>query len=141
MKKEFAVVGLDLKYLIFIIYVVTLSIDLSNEMHPSSRAQIVYVKANKAFIKVLSKYTNFGDIFLSLLTLKLLKYLGIKNYAIKLVDDQIPLYSLIYSLRLVKLEILKTYIKNNLVYNFIRLSKFFTRAPIFFDKKLDKSLR
>ena len=50
-------------------------------------------------------------------------------------------YNLIYNLDLVKLEILKTYIKNNLVNNFINFSRFFTRAFIFFDQELDENLR
>ena len=47
----------------------------------------------------------------------------------------------IYSLGLIELKILKTYIENNLANNFIRLSKSFIRVPIVFDKKSDKSLR
>ncbi len=46
-----------------------------------------------------------------------------------------------YSLGPIKLEILKTYIKNNLANGFIRLSKSATRILIFFDKKLNESLR
>lgn len=41
---------------------------------------------------------------------------------------------------LVEMETLKTYIKNNLVDGFIRSSNSFARAPIFFDKKSDRSL-
>ena len=48
---------------------------------------------------------------------------------------------MIYSLRPVELEILKTYIKTNLANNFIRPSKSPTGAPIFFDKKPDRSFR
>ena len=33
------------------------------------------------------------------------------------------------------------YIKNNLTNGFIKSFKYFTRAPIFFDKKLNKSLQ
>ncbi len=40
-----------------------------------------------------------------------------------------------------KLEILKAYIKNNLVNNFIKFSKFSAGDPIFFNWKLDRSLR
>ena len=65
----------------------------------------------------------------------------INNYAIELMDDWQPPYSSIYSQGLVKLETLKTYIKNNLVSSFIRLFKFFARVLIFFDKKPNKNLR
>ena len=40
-----------------------------------------------------------------------------------------------------ELETLKVYIKNNLVNGFIRLSKFLTRALIFFNKKSDNNIR
>ncbi len=56
-------------------------------------------------------------------------------------DDWQLLYGLIYSLEPVELETLKAYIKNNLTNSFIRPSKSLTGVPIFFDKKLDNSLR
>ena len=51
------------------------------------------------------------------------------------------LYALIYNLGPVELETLKIYIKNNLANGFIRSSKSFAKAPIFFDKKPHGSLR
>ena len=63
------------------------------------------------------------------------------EHAIKLEEGQQSLFGPIYSLRLVKLETLKTYIKINLANNFIRPFKFFAEAPILFDRKLDRSLR
>ena len=65
----------------------------------------------------------------------------INDYAIKLVNDWQPLYSSIYSLRLVEVETLKTYMKNNLANSFIRSSKSFTKIPIRFDKKSDRNLK
>ncbi len=56
-------------------------------MHPSKRTQIAYVKVDEAPIEVPSKYTDFADIFSSKLFVKLPKYMGINNHAIKLVDD------------------------------------------------------
>ena len=43
--------------------------------------------------------------------------------------------------RLVKLETFKAYIKNNLANSFIKPSKSPVKALIFFDKKLDGSLK
>ena len=40
-----------------------------------------------------------------------------------------------------ELEMLKTYIKNNLANGFIRLSKSLIKASILFDKKTNRSLR
>ena len=91
--------------------------------------------------KVFSKYINFADVFLPKLSIKLPEHTKINYYAIKLVDDWQPLYNLIYSLSPMKLKTLKTYIKNNLANRFIKPSKFLARVSIFFDKKLDKSLR
>ncbi len=65
----------------------------------------------------------------------------INNYIIKFVDNQQPLYSPIYSLGPMELEILKTYIKNNLVNSFIKSSKSPAGAPIFFNNKPNRSLR
>ena len=110
-------------------------------MHPSRKAQIAYLKTDEAPTKVSSKYTNFIDVFLPKLAAKLLKYMKINNYAIEFVDDRQPLYSLIYSLRLIKLKILKTYIKNNLANSFIRPFKSSARVHIFFNKKPDESLK
>ena len=56
-------------------------------MYPLKKAQIIHLKANEAFIKMLNKYANCANVFLPKLTIKLSKYIGINNHAIKLVDD------------------------------------------------------
>ncbi len=99
------------------------------------------MKADEAPTKVTSKYADFADVFSPKLTIKLPKHMRINNHTIELVDDwQLP-YGLIYSLGSIELEILKTYIKNHLANSFIRPCKSLVRASIFFDKKLDGSLR
>lgn len=70
---------------------------------------------------------------------ELLKRFNINEYAINLKHNKQQLYELIYSLALVKLEILKTYIKINLVNNLISSSKFVTRASILYIQKLDSN--
>ena len=66
--------------------------------------------------------------------------IGMNEYTIELEEDkQLPIKP-IYSLRLVELETLKTYIKTNLANSFIRPSKSPTRAFILFNKKPDRSL-
>ena len=57
------------------------------------------------------------------------------EHAIKLEEDKQPLFRPIYSLKLVKLETLKIYIKTNLSNGFIQPSKFPAGASILFDKK------
>ena len=62
------------------------------------------------------------------------------EHTIKLVEGKQLSYGLIYSLRLVKLEILKIHIKTHLKTRFIQLSKFPIGILIFFNQKLDRSL-
>ena len=69
------------------------------------------------------------------------KYTGIKEHAIKLEEDNQPLYRPIYSLGLRELKTLKTYIKANLANGFIQPSKFHTNALILFVYKPNGSLR
>ena len=63
------------------------------------------------------------------------------EYVIKLGKGQQLLFGSIYSLGLIKLETLKTYIETNLANGFIQLSKSPTRVPILFDRKPNESLR
>ena len=65
----------------------------------------------------------------------------INKHAIKLEESKQSPFGLIYSLRSVELETLKTYIKNNLANGFIRTFKSPAKALILFDKKPDGSLR
>ncbi len=134
-KKELAVTTLDLKYETFVIHIAVLSIDSSDEVYPSKKAQIAHLKADEAPTKVPSKYTYFADVFSPKLAIELLQHMKINNYTIELVDDQQPPYGPFYSLGPVELETLKTYVKNNLTNDFIKPSKFSIGAPILFDKK------
>ncbi len=72
--------------------------------------------------------------------MELSKNTGINEYTIKLVESKQLLYGPIYSLGLVELETLKTYIETHLKTGFIRPSKSLTDALIFFDQKPDGSL-
>lgn len=67
--------------------------------------------------------------------------MGINNHNIKLVDHWQPPYGFIESLSPIELKILKNYIKNCLANSFIRSFKSPAKAPILFNKKLDRSLR
>ena len=53
----------------------------------SKKALMAHLKVNEAFIKVFSKYTNFAEIFLLKLAVKLLKHTRINNHTIELLDD------------------------------------------------------
>ena len=86
-KKEFVAVALNPEYKAFIIHVTALTIDPDNEVHPSKRIQIAYLKADKSLTKVLSEYTDFADVFSLKLAIELLEYMGINDHTIKLVDN------------------------------------------------------
>ena len=85
--KKFVVVTLYPEHKVLVIYIGALNIDSGDEMHPSKRAQIPYLKADKAPAKVLVQYADFADVFLLKLAIKLSKYIRINNHIIKLVDD------------------------------------------------------
>ncbi len=140
-KKEFAAAALDPEHEAFVVHVSTLSVDSGDKVHPLKKAQIPYLKVDKASSKVSSKYADFVDVFSPKLALELPEHTGINNHAIKLVNDWQPLYGPIYSLGPVELKTLKAYIENNLANGFIRPSKSLARAPILFNKKPDGSLR
>ena len=93
--------------------------------------------AEKTPTKVPAKYSDFADVFSPDLTTELSEHTKINTHAIDLEEGKQPLYGPIYSLGLVELEILKTYIEINLANGFIRPSKFSAGAPILFDKKPD----
>ena len=67
-------------------------------MYQLKRVQIAYLKADKALTKMPSNYADFADIFSLKLAAELLKYTGINNHAIELIDDQQLSYGLIYCL-------------------------------------------
>ncbi len=73
--------------------------------------------------------------------MKLPENTGMNKHAIKLIEGKQPPYGPIYTLSLVELKTLKTYIKTHWKTGFIQHSKSPARAPILFNKKLDDSLR
>ena len=72
---------------------------------------------------------------------ELLKYIEINNHAIKLEKGNQSFFSPIYSLKLIKLETLKTYTKIKVVNRFIQSFKSSTGAIIIFDWKLNGYFR
>ena len=58
-----------------------------DKVYSSKKAQITYLKVDKAFTKVSSKYADFTYIFSLKLAIELSKHTKINNYAIKFVDN------------------------------------------------------
>ena len=114
-KKEFVATALNNKDKTFVVYMVALNMDLNG--HLSQKAQIGLLDIEKVIIS--SKYANYINIFSLDVTTKLPEHTRINNHLIDLMDDKQSLYDPIYSLKLVKLETLKIYIKTNLANGFI----------------------
>ena len=87
-----------------------------------------------------TKYSDFSDVFLQEKASILPEVTELNQHAIKLQEDQQLLYRPIYSLGLVELGTLKTYIETNLTNGFIWPSKLPVDAPILFVGKLEGSL-
>ena len=90
-------------------------------------------------VTISSKYADYTDIFSPDSAAKLPKHIGMNNHSIDLIDDKQPPYSLIYSLGLMELKTLKTYIETNLANNFIRPFKSPASNLILFIHKKDGS--
>ena len=104
------------------------------------KAQVRTLLFDKALTKILIKYFDYSNIFSVENLAKLPEKIAINKHIIKLAEDKQLLFGPIYSLESIELEILKTYIETNLTNSFIRCSKYFAKAPILFNKKLDRSL-
>ena len=153
-KKEFTALALDSEYETYVVHIASLGFTLliastlvtypdstPLNVHPSQRPQIFGLIAKEASMKVPVKYLDFADVFSPGLISELPVHTGINDHAIKLVNGQQPPYGPIYSLRLIEVKTLKTYIETNLANGFIRPSKSPCIAPILFDQKSDNSLR
>lgn len=80
------------------------------------------------------KNFDYNDIFSFDQVIELFKNISINKYIIKLVEDKQLPYKSIYTLNIVKLEILKTYIKTYLKTRFIQSFKSLISAFILFDR-------
>ena len=86
-------------------------------IYPVKKAQIALLIAKE--VKIPNDYLTFLDVFLEKKSLILLEITELNQHVIKLQKGQQLLYKPIYSLGLVELEMLKTYIETNLANGFI----------------------
>ena len=114
-------------FLIYIATLVKLTIIL---IYFFSWTQVTSLTSNKT--RILTKYFDFSNIFFLDSALELSKYTRINNHSINLLNNKQLFYSLIYSLGLVELETLKTYIIANPPSGFISLFKSFDSTLILF---------
>ena len=101
------------------------------------KAQITLLVAKK--VQILSKYSDFSDIFLEGKALVLQAAINLNQYAIKLQKGQQLFYSPIYCIRLVIIKMLKICIKTNLAKSFIWSLKLLANIFIFFVRKLNST--
>lgn len=93
---------------IFVVYGISLNLALIS-IYLDRKAQIASLFTKKIMIP--DKYSAFVNIFLEKKVLLLSEQIKFNEYAIKLENSKQLLYRPIYSLGLVELETLKTYIK------------------------------
>ena len=136
-KKEFVAVALNEEDETFVVHMSALNM-MDSSVHLSWQAQISLLDIKKVTIPF--KYTDYTNVFSLGSAAELPEHTGINDHSIDLIDDKQPLYSLTYSLGLLKLKTLKTYIETNLANAFIRPSKSPTGAPILFIRKKNGSL-
>ena len=110
-------------------------------VHSKKQAQVGVLLFDEAPTEVSAEYSDYSNVFSAENAAELLETTGMNEHAIKLEEGKQPPFGPIYSLRLVELETLKTYIKTNLANGFIWLSKSPAGAPILFDRKPNGSLR
>ena len=106
----------------FVVYVAALEprLQLAEFMiQPAQAAQIAALKQDEAPIKVPPKYADYTDVFSLDLAMELPENTSINKHTIELEVGKQPPYGPIYSLELVELKTLKTYIKTNLKSGFI----------------------
>ena len=109
-KKEFAKAALNENFKTFFVYVA--SLDVVPGIHPDKKAQIASLLSEE--VKIPDGYSDFADVFSEKKALVLPERTDINKHAIKLEYGKQPPYGPIYSLELMELEILKTYIETHL---------------------------
>ena len=116
--KEFVIAILDMGSKTFI---VCMAIRKQEEMpvHSKKQAKVKALIFDKAPTEVPAEYSNYSNVFLVGNTAELLEHTKMSEHAIKLEEGKQPSFGPIYSLDLLMLEILKTYIKTNLTNGFI----------------------
>ena len=137
-KKEFAVAAMNGDDETFVVNVAALAEPTTIPIHPSCQAQVATLTSEKTGIP--AEYSDFSDVFSSDSATELPEHTEINDQPIDLLDNKQTLYGPIYSLELVELARLKTYIKANLANGFIRPSKSPASTRILFVLKKDSSL-
>ena len=124
----------------FILYILSLNLKMKIIIYLAKNTRIFLKNIKNILNSITAKDLDFINMFLKNLTIKLFNCLNIKKYIIDKKNYKQLLYKPIYSIRLIELKMLKTYIKINLMNKFIYLFKFLSRDCISFIKKSNNSL-
>ena len=138
--EEFVIAALDINNKMFVMHI-TIWKQEEIPVYFENQAQIRALLFDKASTEVPAAYSNYNNIFSVEYAIEFLENTKINKHAIKLEESQQLPFKSIYSLRLVELKILKTYIKTNLANGFIQPFILSIGALILFDRKLDGSFR
>ena len=111
----------------FVVHVISLS---TIAIYPAKEAQIALLVIKE--VKVLTKYSDFLNVFLEEKVSILPKITKLNQQVIELQEGQQLPYGPIYSLDPIELKMLKTYIETNLTNDFIWPLKSPAGALIFF---------
>ena len=128
---------LDEKSETFVVHIA--SLNLAPGIHPDRAAQIASLLTEK--VKIPDKYSDSTNVFSEETALVLLERTKLNEHVINLEDGKQLSYRPIYSLGLVEMETLKTYIKSHLKTGFIRPFTSPAGTPMLFDKKPDGNFR
>lgn len=128
-KKDFAKAVLDEDIKTFVIHISSFNLKPMT-IDPVRKAQTASLLTEK--VTVLVEYLNFAEVFSEKWATKLSKHFDLNKHLINLKLNKQPPYGPIYSLGLVELKTLKTYIETNLINSFIRPSKSPAGALILF---------
>ena len=132
-KHEFAKTVLDENFETFVVHVAALN-NLELAIHPSQAPLLAALQQDKAPTEIPPEYADYADVFSPDLAMELPENTGMNEHAIELVEGKQPPYGPIYSLSLVELETLKTYLETHLKTGFICLPKSPAGAPSFLKK-------
>ena len=127
--KEFVIAALDADSETFVVHVairereeMAMNPDRKAQIEAQSGAQVGALLFDEAPTEVPAEYSDYSDVFSAENAAELPENTGMNEHAIELEEGKQPPFGPIYSLGLVELETLKTYIETNLANGFIRPS-------------------
>ena len=138
--KEFIIAALDVNSETFVMHVAIRERE-KMPVHSEKQAQVGALLFDEALTEIPTEYSDYSNVFSAENAAELPENTGMNEHAIILKEGKQPPFGAIYSLEPVELETLKTYIKTNLANGFIWPSRSPAKAPILFDRKLDRSFR